>query len=236
MEEINIYCDESCHLEHDNSNVMGLGAVWVEKNELKRISKDIVAIKQKHGLKAYEEIKWTNISKCNYDLYKEIIEYFFLCQDLHFRGIIADKTNLRHKEYNQSHNEWYDKMYFLLLRNILDSNNVYNIYVDIKDHHSYEKCQTILAVCCNNYYDFDHKSINKIQPVRSYELQLVQLADVLIGALCYRNRTFAEGTKRSQAKIKVVQDIMRLSGKTLNRKTLPGEKKFNLFFWEGEQQ
>ena len=26
--EYNIYCDESCHLQNDNSNVMVLGAVW----------------------------------------------------------------------------------------------------------------------------------------------------------------------------------------------------------------
>ena len=25
----NVYCDETCHLEHDNSNVMVLGAVCV---------------------------------------------------------------------------------------------------------------------------------------------------------------------------------------------------------------
>ncbi len=25
---INIYCDESCHLENDNQKVMVLGAVW----------------------------------------------------------------------------------------------------------------------------------------------------------------------------------------------------------------
>src|ERR1700722_11096356 len=27
-EIINVYCDESCHLEHDQSNFMVLGAIW----------------------------------------------------------------------------------------------------------------------------------------------------------------------------------------------------------------
>ena len=33
MTEYNFYCDESCHLEHDNSNVMVLGAVWCPKDK-----------------------------------------------------------------------------------------------------------------------------------------------------------------------------------------------------------
>ena len=235
MEEINIYCDESCHLEHDNIPVMGLGAIWLPKKDVKQISKQIISIKKKHGLKSYEEIKWTNISNCNYELYKEIVEYFFSVESLNYRGIVADKTKLNHSAYNQTHNDWYDKMYFYLLRNILDSRNKHNIYVDIKDHHSYEKCQKILDICCNNYYDFSHESINKIQPIRSYESQLVQLADILTGAICYRNRFGCSNAYRSQAKVSIIRDIIRLSGKQLNKKTVPGEKKFNLFFWEGQQ-
>jgi hypothetical protein len=31
---INIYCDESCHLENDGINVMGLGGLWCNKDKL----------------------------------------------------------------------------------------------------------------------------------------------------------------------------------------------------------
>ena len=34
----NVYCDETCHLEHDNSNVMVLGAVWCPQSKLKEIN------------------------------------------------------------------------------------------------------------------------------------------------------------------------------------------------------
>ena len=29
--EFNVYCDESCHLEHSSSNAMALGAIWCPK-------------------------------------------------------------------------------------------------------------------------------------------------------------------------------------------------------------
>lgn len=234
MGELNIYCDESCHLEHDGINVMGLGAIWLPYSEVKEASKAIKQIKAKHGLMPYEEVKWTNVSTCNYQMYKELVSYFFESPEIRFRCIVADKTDLHHELFNQTHNEWYDKMYFYLLRSILDSTVKHNIYVDIKDHHSYQKCQKILEICCNDYYDFSHASIKKIQPIRSYESQLVQLCDIMTGAICYFNRHFIDGKSRSKAKLEIIDDIKRLSGKSLDKTTMLGEKKFNLFFWSGD--
>ena len=35
---INIYCDESCHLEHDDSDIMVLGGISCDKKNIKYIS------------------------------------------------------------------------------------------------------------------------------------------------------------------------------------------------------
>lgn len=43
---INMYCDESCHLEHDGINVMGLGAVWCDKKHVREINERIREIKK----------------------------------------------------------------------------------------------------------------------------------------------------------------------------------------------
>ena len=40
--EYNIYCDESCHLEHDKSNSMSLGAIYCRKDKLKEINNNIL--------------------------------------------------------------------------------------------------------------------------------------------------------------------------------------------------
>ena len=34
--EFNVYCDESCHLEHSSSNAMALGAIWCPKQKTPR--------------------------------------------------------------------------------------------------------------------------------------------------------------------------------------------------------
>lgn len=44
-----IYCDESCHLEHDNAKAMLLGAITCPAEEKKRICAEIRAIKNVMG-------------------------------------------------------------------------------------------------------------------------------------------------------------------------------------------
>ena len=43
----NVYCDETCHLEHDGINVMVLGAVWCQQDKLKEINQRIRQIKER---------------------------------------------------------------------------------------------------------------------------------------------------------------------------------------------
>jgi len=49
MVEYNVYCDESCHLEHDNSNVMVIGAVYCPKKMVKKINKDMLKLSSKRS-------------------------------------------------------------------------------------------------------------------------------------------------------------------------------------------
>ena len=45
MTEYNLYCDESCHLEHDDSDVMVLGALIIPKDKKQEITENILQIK-----------------------------------------------------------------------------------------------------------------------------------------------------------------------------------------------
>ena len=41
----NVYCDETCHLEHDGINDMVIGAVWCPQDKLREINQRIQKIK-----------------------------------------------------------------------------------------------------------------------------------------------------------------------------------------------
>ncbi|MCL4481865.1 MAG: DUF3800 domain-containing protein, partial [Bacteroidetes bacterium] len=98
-------------------------------------------IKIKHGFKPDFEIKWNKVSKAKTDFYIELINYFFDDDDIHFRALVVpDKKALNHEAFNQDHDTFYYKMYFDLLKVILSPDCAYNIYIDIKDTRSQEKC------------------------------------------------------------------------------------------------
>ena len=131
--EYNIYCDESCHLENDHIKVMVLGGIWCAKEKKREISKRIREIKSDFGLAPEFEIKWNKVSPAKKDFYLRLIDYFFDDDDIHFRAlVVSNKSVLNHDRFNQTHDDFYYKMYFDLLKVIFTPSNCYNIYIDIK--------------------------------------------------------------------------------------------------------
>lgn len=229
----NVYCDETCHLENDSSNVMVLGAVWCPQVKLKEINNRIRKIKERNHISETMEMKWTKISPSKVDLYEDLVNYFFDDDDLHFRGvIIPNKAELNHEKYHQTHDMWYYKMYFEMLKVIFSPTDHYEVYIDIKDTNSFRRAEKLREVCCNSMYDFSQSVIHRLQPIRSDEVQIMQIVDILIGAIGYENRIFLDGSIRSKAKKEIVDLVKNRSGYTLRKTTLLREEKVNLLVWE----
>lgn len=224
----NIYCDESCHLENDQQQVMVLGAVWCLMEKTRKISVRIKEIKKKHNLSSHFEVKWTKVSQAKVDFYRDLLDYFFDDHDLHFRALIVpDKSKLKHEVFGQSHDTWYYKMYFDMLKVIFNPEAQYRVYLDIKDTRGGNKVAKLHEVLCNNVYDFSREIIERVQIVNSYEIEALQLADLLIGAVSYVNRDLSG----SPAKIELTRRMKQRSGYSLTRTTLLKEDKVNLFRW-----
>ncbi len=119
------------------------------------------------------------------------------------------------------------KMYFSMLKVILNPEYAHNIFIDIKDTKSREKVHKLEKVLRNDKYDYSKEIIKKVQQVRSHEIELVQLADLFTGAVSYINR----GLNTSEAKMELIEHIRHRSRYSLLKSTLIKEKKFNIFLW-----
>ena len=229
----NVYCDESCHLEHDHQPVMVLGAVWCPLEKTREISVHIREIKKAYGLSPFFEIKWIKVSPAKHSFYLDLLDYFFRNDDLHFRALIVpDKTKLQHELYGQDHDTWYYKMYFDMLKVILDPEACYRIYLDVKDTRSADKINKLRDVLCNNMYDFERRIIERVQTVRSHELEPLQVADLLVGIISYVNR----GLSGNSAKVELVEKMRNMSGYSLTKTNLFRENKVNLFVWQASER
>jgi hypothetical protein len=239
-ETYNIYCDESCHLENDGASVMVLGCVWSLASKIMEISQRIREIKSKHNVSSHCEIKWIKVSEAKANFYVDLVDYFFDDNDLHFRGVlIPDKSILNHHAFEQTHDSWYYKMLFVMLEPIINPLHRYRVYVDIKDTRSEQKRRLLEDVLRNSRYDSVGQIIEKVQQIRSYESEMLQLADLLLGAVGYHHRSQTGDLKDrngNSGKLKVIRRIQRRSGKSLSYTTWLCEPKFNLLIWRGNKK
>ena len=114
----------------------------------------------------------------------------------------------------------------------MNPQNCYHVYIDIKDTRSQIKINKLREVLCNSVHDFSRSMICKIQHVRSAEVELLQLADFLMGAIAYKRR----GLHHSRTKLGVVDKIRELSHVGIDSTTPPWEEKFNLFFFSPQEE
>ncbi|MCK6600344.1 MAG: DUF3800 domain-containing protein [Bacteroidetes bacterium] len=238
-EVINIYCDESCHLENDNQSVMVLGAVYCLASKKDEIFARLSEMKAKHRLypkhkkdsrqnRTIYETKWNKVSENKLGFYLELLDFFFDDDDLSFRVLVVpNKKSLDHEAFGHNHDTFYYKMYFSMLKTILNPDFAHNVFIDIKDTRSKEKVHKLEQVLRNDKYDFSKEIIKKVQQVKSHEVELVQLADFLTGAMSYVHR----GLSGSKAKNELIEYIRHRSRYSLMKSTLIKEKKFNIFIW-----
>lgn len=225
--EYNVYCDESCHLKSNNSKYMLIGAVYCPKFKVKKINEYIEHLKENYNLSNKIELKWNKIDKKTEKLYLDIIAYFFNNDDLKFRVIVIDKTKLNHEKYNQTENDFYHKSYYEMLNYIITPGNSYNIYPDIKDTNSYYYHQIMLDYLRFKMSDTNKKTIKKVQPIRSYEAPILQINDILIGALSYYYR----GLSENRIKLTIVNEINKFYQNSFDVSSYYNNTKFNIFIW-----
>lgn len=228
--EYSLYCDESCYLPKDKIDCMVLGCCWAPKTMIPVINDNIKNIKSIHNIKRDGELKWTKISAKNLDVYESLINFFFDNDSLHFRAIlIPDKSILHHQIFNQTHDDWYYKMMYQLTMPLMEEHGEYWIFLDKKDTNSGIRTLELKKILGKKNMGGWNPNIAQIQCLPSNENQMIQLADVMAGAIAYNARKLSSNT----GKLQLIDLIKKRAYCSLERSTPLGAKKFNLFVWQG---
>ena len=221
----NIYCDESCHLPNDRQQAMVLGTLWCPLEKTREMAVRLREIKIRHKLAPEFEVKWSKVSPAQFLFYKDLVDYFFDDDDLHFRALVLpDKSQLRHQDYDT----WYYQMYFELLKVLFAPEQELRIYISIKDTRNSSEITKLYRILYNNMHETEYKLIKRIQTVHSHEVEQMQLADLLIGAVSYVNRHLST----SSAKLELIERIQARAHCSLMGTTSLREEKINLLRWE----
>lgn len=228
-----LYIDESCHLEHDKMPVMCIGYTKIYSEHYFAIKEKIKRIKLAH--KNTVEIKWNSISLSRLPLYKALVDCFFE-SDIDFRCILVKyKLQLDHEAFNKgSHDNFYYKLIYQLLQSATNPpDNQYKVYLDIKDTRGKEKLLKIEEVLQNKYKG--NSPFVYFQHIHSDENVLLQLTDLFIGAITFKNRGLHLLTTANKAKVELLSYIEAKSGCMLDKGTEPWKTKFNIFDHQPKQ-
>lgn len=213
----NLYCDESTHLQYDDEPFMIISYIRCAYPQIKQHKEYVKFLKKKHNMPG--EMKWSKISKSNAEFYSDIIDYFF-ATDLSFRAIVVKKTEIKEHVKGYTYNDFYFKMYHELVSKKMNKKDTYNLYLDIKDTRSQDKLTKLNEILSEDY------NIRNIQFIKSYESYLMQISDVLMGALNYHIR----GLNKVTAKNRIIEKMKTESKLNLKESTPGSEEKVNLSY------
>ena len=224
-----LYCDESrqdllvkkSSIDINNRYVC-IGGIMLKTEDREKLKLNIKELKEKYSV--YGELKWGNVSENKLDFYLELVDMFFNFNEIYFRTVIIDATEVDNDSYNESDHELgYYKFYYQLIIHWINARDEYYLFTDYKtnkDKFRLKELKRIVNRACNS------QCVDVIQAIDSKESLLIQLQNVLMGAVGYKFNYGDDGN--SLSKKKVIRRIEKYLEHEIMT-TSKSFKKFNIF-------
>jgi hypothetical protein len=224
--QFDIFCDEShpdaLGSKKTTARFLVIGSLWAHREDREKLKKEIHTLRDRHQVGP--EFKWQKASPSRKEFYAALIDFFFSQGDrLRFRCIAVPRDKIDLLKYHQNDQELgFYKFYYQLLHHWILDFNEYAVFCDYKKNRDMRRLQ-VLGRClrCSNL----SADVQTVQAIRSEEAVIIQLADVLTGAVASKlnDSVKAQSTKRDL--------ILQIESK-LGRPVAPtwkSEQKFNVF-------
>jgi len=224
--EFEVYCDESMSDLFTSKKPKGqylmIGSLWLPAPLRDEIKIKIRNLRQKHNV--WGEIKWSKVSPSKLPFYLSLIDLFnSYGLNMRFRCIAVNHFQVNMLLHNNDEELGFYKFYYQLLHHWILDFNEYRIFCDAKTNRDPKRLQVLRQ--CLRFSNLS-STIKEIQSLRSSQVVLIQLCDLLLGAA---NSRMNRALKQGSAKEKLVKKLeTHLNVDTLGP-TTRDEKKFNIF-------
>jgi len=200
-----VYCDES---RQTADRYMIIGGVIVAARDLPVLQQALQLFRRAHNLT--KELKWTKVTDQKLAEYRALIDLVFsLSGALHFKCIVIDTTVLDHRRYSKGDKEvgFHKLMYQFLLHQFggyVQEGDKCIVHLDQRN--SRYKLSTLCAILNNGLRKKRKGQIKSdvfrnVEAVDSKTSDLMQVADVLMGAIGYHWNNLHVRPGARQAKV-----------------------------------
>ncbi|OIQ80394.1 hypothetical protein GALL_378520 [mine drainage metagenome] len=132
-----VYCDEAnpdvLTSANPRARHLMIGSLWLPEELRNEIKSRVGALLERR--QAWGEIKWSKVSPNRRDFYVELIDLFFAYGDnLRFRCIAVDRTQLNLALHDNDGELGFYKFYYQLLHHWILDFNAHRIFCDVKSN------------------------------------------------------------------------------------------------------
>lgn len=199
LQQIALFCDEA---GKNTDRYLAVGGLIVNSEGAPSIRREFVSTCAR--LKISGEVKWNRTKKGNHEKYREIVDLFFrllAAGHMHFHCLIVDFQRFDHDlREDGGHNESLKRMYYQLILHRLckkygDNSLLYAFPDKAKELSGLDDLKVGLNSQSKTIFKHTGDRLKAIELRDSEREPLLQLNDIVLGAICYQKnrRNEAEG-------------------------------------------
>lgn len=184
----NVYVDESCKDVH---KFLVLGGLVVHSGEDASVCQSLQQVRRTHD--TFGEVKWVKVSKSKLAFYKDFVDVFFARagrDELHFHSLVVDTATFNHKKWNMGDAEiGFNKLIYQLLLHRFGKRYGHmplHAYLDARSSKDSPEAIRPMLNAALAREGISGRPFKKIHFMQSHDSEVIQLNDLLIGALGFR--------------------------------------------------
>lgn len=242
VSDLHFYCDETSH--RGGHRYAAVSGILVNQRRLATIAAELSALKGAHRKNPASELKWEKVNRHDLPLYKAYCDYLFSLLEAnyaHYHVVICDFQNYDHRTLNDGDRaKSVSKTYYQLLLHrccaLYGAQARMHIRPDGGDcTRALPSYQDSLNADARKRFRLETNPISSINLIDSSDVSVMQLNDIVLGAIAsHRNgRHLVPGA--SPHKIELAEHVRKLFGVASFAFSTPkGQRRHSIWNWQGQ--
>jgi len=225
---------------------MVLGGIIIPQENVKNFNQTMHNFRVEQ--KMFAELKWTKVTDQKLIAYKRFVEYFFALNNtdkVHFHSIILDNHKINYKKFSKGDKElgFYKFYYQLLLHSFgkkycrEGENDRFIVHLDYRTtSYSLNVLKIVLNRGMRKKYNITTEPFVSIEPRESKKTELLQIVDILIGAIGFQKNGYDLLSDTRKSKKELARFIAKEAGlKDLRQNSPWGNNRFTIWNFRLQQ-